>query len=302
MGVLLSDWVECVPNFSEGRRPDVLERLRRALEFSDVKLLDQTSDPDHHRSVFTIAGRISDIEDAILRAAEVAVTEINLASHSGEHPRIGSLDVVPLIALGDTPGDVCVAGAERIAGRLWSQLGIPIYLYGQAARSVERRALEFIRKLGVERLSEVVNSPAFCPDVGGPTLHPSAGATCVGVRGFLIAFNIELHSTDLSVARQIAKRVRESSGGLAGVKALGLRLKSRDTVQVSMNITDIARTPLHQAVSAVSEAASALSVDVARGELIGLLPRAAAEATTAEELYLEAITSDMILEDRLETS
>jgi len=139
----------------------------------------------------------------------------------------------------------------------------------------------------------------YVPDIGGPALHPTAGATCVGVRGFLVAFNVELQSSDISVARRIAKQVRESSGGLAGVKALGLRLTTRDTVQVSMNITDISRTPLHRAVSTVCEAATALGVDVARGELIGLLPRAAAEASSAEELRLEAITPSMILEDCL---
>lgn len=300
MGVRLSDWVECVPNFSEGRSSEVLKRLRQTFEASDVKLLDQTSDPDHHRSVFTIAGPIPSVADALLRAAEVAVNEINLVSHRGEHPRIGALDVVPLVAMDGTSREACVAGANQIAESLWSRLGVPVYLYGQAARSVERQALESIRKLGFEHLREAADSPAYLPDIGGPALHPTAGATCVGVRGFLIAFNVELQSSDVSIARQIAKQVRESSGGLAGVKALGLQLATRDAVQVSMNITDITRTPLHRAVSAVCEAATALGVEVARGELIGLLPRAAAEATSAEELRLEAITPSMILEDRLE--
>lgn len=296
----LSDWVECVPNFSEGRDSEILKRLRQAFEVSDVKLLDQTSDPDHNRSVFTIAGRIPNVADALLRAVEVAVNEINLVSHRGEHPRIGALDVVPLVALDGTSREACVAGAIGIAESLWSGLGVPVYLYGHAARSVERQALESIRKLGFERLREAVHSPMYLPDIGGPALHPTAGATCVGVRGFLIAFNVELQSNDISVARRIAKQVRESSGGLPGVKALGLRLATRDTVQVSMNVTDITRTPLHRAVSAVFDTATALGVEVARGELIGLLPRSAAEATSAEELRLEAITPSMIVEDCLE--
>ncbi len=292
-------WVECVLNFSEGRDADVIEALEQAIESPGVKLLDRTGDPDHHRSVFTFAGRLPDVENAVLRAAETAVEKIDLTSHRGAHPRIGALDVVPLAPLGDTPSGICVDGARRIAQRLWSQLEIPVYLYGWAARRPERQALEFIRKLGFEKLRRLADSPGRRPDVGDPVLHPTAGAACVGARGFLIAFNVELRTADIMVAQRIAKKIRESSGGLPAVKALGLRLATRGTVQVSMNVTDIDRTPLHRAVEAVCEESAALSVEVVRGELIGLLPRKAAEQTTAQALRLDAVTPNMIVEDRL---
>lgn len=295
----LCGWVECVPNFSEGRDPQAIEALRRAVEGCGVKLLDQTSDPDHHRSVFTFAGRPDAVENAVIQAAKTAVEKIDLTSHRGVHPRIGALDVVPLVALGDTSSEVCVASARRIARRLWDELEIPVYLYGRAARLPERRALEFIRKLGFEKLRRLVDSPTYRPDIGGPLLHPTAGAACVGVRGFLIAFNVELQTTDIAVAKRIASRVRESSGGLPAVKALGLRLAARETVQVSMNITDIDKTPLHRAVEAVSKAAADLGVEVVRGELVGLLPKKAADQTTPRALHLDAITPNMIIEERL---
>ena len=295
----LRGWVECAPNFSEGRDAHVLAALRRAIESAGVKLLDRTADPDHHRSVFTFAGSLPAVENAVLRAAETAVEKIDLTSHRGVHPRIGALDVVPLIPLGDTPFDACVDGARRIARRLWSQLEIPVYLYGRAARSPERRALEYTRKLGFEKLRLSSDSPGRRPDVGGPLPHPTAGAACVGARGFLVAFNVELRTADIAAAKRIAGKIRESSGGLPAVKALGLRLATRGTVQVSMNVVDIDRTPLHRAVEAVCAEAAALGVEVVRGELIGLLPRKAAEQTTAQALRLDALTPGMVIEDRL---
>ncbi len=295
----LRGWVECVPNFSEGRDAAVIEALRRAIESAGVKLLDHAGDPDHHRSVFTFAGRLAEVEEAVFRAAEAAVEKIDLTRHRGVHPRIGALDVVPLIPLGDTPFEVCAAGARRIARRLWSRLEIPVYFYGRAALRLERRPLEFIRKLGFERLRRLADSPERRPDVGGPAPHPTAGAACVGVRGFLIAFNVELRTADIAVAKRIAANIRESSGGLPAVKALGLPLASRGAVQVSMNVADIDRTPLHRAVEAVCAEAEALGVEVARGELIGLLPRKAAQQTTARALRLEALTPDMTIEGRL---
>ncbi len=293
-------WVECVPNFSEGRDAHVIAALRRAIEDSGVKLLDQSADPDHHRSVFTFAGPLPAVENAVLRAAETAAAKIDLASHRGVHPRIGALDVVPLIPLGGTPFDACVDGARRIARRLWNELEIPVYLYGRAALRPERQALEFMRKLGFEKLRLLADSPQRRPDVGGPALHPTAGAACVGARGFLVAFNVELGTADITVAKRIASKIRESSGGLPAVKALGLRLAARGTVQVSMNLADIDRTPLHRAVEAVCAEAAALGVEVVRGELIGLLPRKAAQQTTAQALRLDALTPDMVIEDRLD--
>ena len=295
----LRGWVECVPNFSEGRDAAVIEALRRAVESAGVKLLDRTSDPDHHRSVFTFAGRLAEVEDAVLRAAETAAARIDLTRHRGVHPRVGALDVVPLAPLGDTPFEVCADGARRLARRLWSRLEIPVYLYGRAALRPDRRPLERIRKLGFEKLRRLADSPQCRPDVGGPALHPTAGAACVGVRGFMVAFNVELRTADAAVAKRIAAGIRESSGGLPAVKALGLPLASRGTVQVSMNLTDIDRTPLHRAVEAVCAQAEALGVEVVRGELIGLLPAKAAQQTTAQALRLDALAPDMTIEGRL---
>jgi glutamate formiminotransferase len=295
-------WVEGVPNFSEGRDERVIERIRLALASAPgVALLDDTADADHNRSVFTFAGPGDAAAEALLRAAEVAVDAIDLRAHRGAHPRIGALDVAPFVPLEETSRDEVVDLAHRVGKELWSRLRVPVYFYGEAALREDRRRLENIRRGQFEGLQRMLPADASrLPDVGGPALHPSAGATAVGVRKFLIAFNVDLETTDIAVAKEIARRVRESSGGLPSVKALGLTLPSRHRAQVSMNLTDFEQTSLAEAFEAVRKEAERLGSSVASSEIIGLVPRKALQNTTLEALRIETPKRSFILEDRLE--
>ena len=291
--------VECVPNFSEGRKRAVISGIRRAiLSAGDVLLLDQTMDADHNRSVFTLAGAPEAVAQALLSAAQAAVEAIDLRKHQGVHPRIGALDVAPLVPLEDMTSRECVVAARQLGEQIWEQLEVPVYYYGDAAAVQQRRALENIRRGGFEGLLKCLpNEKERRPDVGGPCLHPTAGACAIGVRKFLIAYNIELATPDVSIAKQIASEIRESSGGLAGVKALGLKLASRNTSQVSMNLTDYERTPPHQVFETVRERARELGASLAGAELIGLMPRAALQGAPAE--FAATFRADQILENRI---
>jgi glutamate formiminotransferase / 5-formyltetrahydrofolate cyclo-ligase len=222
----MKGWLECVPNFSEGRRPEVLERLRQAITaVQGTLLLDETADADHNRSVFTFVGPPEPVGESLLRAAAVAVETIDLRSHQGCHPRIGALDVAPFVPLDEGDRQAAVALAHRIGEELWRRLQVPVYFYGDAAMSQARRLLEDVRRGQFEGLSERLPADVIRrPDIGGDVLHPTAGATAIGVRRFLVAFNVDLETTDVAVARQIARHVRQSSGGLPFVKALGLSL------------------------------------------------------------------------------
>ena len=292
--------VECVPNFSEGRSTETLRAIGDAIRSVEgVGLLDQSADVDHHRSVFTFAGEPEAVSEAAFRAAAVAVERIDLRSHSGVHPRMGAIDVIPFVPLGETTPPECVSLAERTAQRLWDELRVPSYLYGLAARREDRRRLEDLRRGGFEELSELLpDDVERRPDIGGPALHPTAGASAVGVRKFLIAYNVELAKADLKIAREIARRVRESSGGLPAVKALGLALGGRNHTQVSMNLTDFERTPPHAALEAIRQEARKLGVEITGAELIGLIPRKALAGAPAE--FRAMFRPERILENRLE--
>ena len=292
--------IECVPNFSEGRDAETIRAIAEAIRsVPGVGLLDHGADADHHRSVFTFAGELEAVGAAILRAAAVAVERIDLGSHRGVHPRLGAIDVVPLVPLGATTRQECLTLAQQTADRLWSELALPCYLYGAAARRRDRRRLENIRRGGFERLRDALPADvSLRPDIGGPALHPTAGACAVGVRKFLIAYNVELATEDLSMARQIARRVRESSGGLPAVKALGLAPAGRNRTQVSMNLTDFEKTRPHQVFEAIQTEARGLGVDVAAAELIGLIPRQALAG--APPAFRATFRADQILETRLE--
>ncbi|MBI1356144.1 MAG: glutamate formimidoyltransferase [Acidobacteria bacterium] len=296
--------METVPNFSEGRDAAVLERLRAALsEVPGVFLLDHSADADHNRSVFTLAGAPEPLVEALLSAAAVAVESIDLRRHRGAHPRIGALDVAPFIPLRGGAWADCLAAAEAFADELWARLGVPSYFYGRAARREERRRLEAVRQGGFEGLLEAApRDPARRPDVGGPRLHPSAGATAVGVRDFLIAFNVNLRTAEPAPARRIARLIRESSGGYPAVKALGLELPGQGLTQVSMNLTDFRRTGLAVVVERIRREAALDGVECAGSELIGLAPRAAFEGASFEELLLPPSTAERILERRLEAA
>ena len=294
----MQDWAECVPNYSEGRDANCLDRLDRAVRGGGVELLDRHSDPDHHRSVFTFAGRFDSIRRAVLASAAVAVREIDLRRHRGHHPRVGALDVVPLVPLGQTRRSSCLDVARDLGDCLWRALNLPVYYYGAAAVRASRTRLETVRNLGFERLSALAESGEVRPDVGGPTLHPSAGACCIGVRDYLVAFNVQLAGQDARVAQQIARLIRESSGGLKGVKALGMYLESAGVAQVSMNLTNLERTPVFAAYDAVCAQAERLGASVLDSELVGLVPRAALGPEPAR-LRIKAFSSRMILEERL---
>jgi glutamate formiminotransferase len=294
--------VECVPNFSEGRRPEVLKALIEAVAgVPGVVLLDSGMDPDHNRAVLTFCGPAQAVSEAAFRATACATEHIDLRTHDGVHPRIGATDVVPFVPVGGTPMQACVELAEAFGERVARELEIPVYLYEEAARAPERRNLAFFRKGGLTALADAMGSdPLRAPDLGPARLHPSAGALVTGARFFLIAYNVELATGDLALARKIAREVRESSGGLPAVKALGLPLARRGTVQVSMNLTDYRKTSMAAAFERVRVLAARAGVEVARSELIGLVPQEALEGTARDALRLEGFGRDRILEERIE--
>lgn len=291
--------LECVPNFSEGRDRAVLDALREAGgSVPGSALLDVHADRSHHRSVFTLAGRPDAVADAAFRMVEVAVERIDMRAHRGEHPRIGAADVVPFVPLegGDMADAVQVA--EATAARIARELGVPVYLYGEAARRPDRETLARIRRGGFEGLSGAVTSdPDRAPDVGPPRLHATAGASCVGARDVLVAFNVFLDTADVTVAKAIAREIRASSGGLPAVQALGFRVEGR--AQVSMNLLDVDVTPPVVAFREIRHRAGARDVGIDRSEIVGLVPARALSEAEAREIRLEASREQKILEWRI---
>jgi glutamate formiminotransferase len=262
--------IECVPNFSEGRDAQIVQAIERAIHsVPGVILLRSELDPDHNRSVITFAGPPDAVAEGALQGVAVAVERIDLRRHLGVHPRIGAADVVPFVPLESATLEDCVAVANRVGESVWKKLSVPVYFYEAAARSPERRALENVRRGGFEH-------PALLPDLGGPALHPSAGACVIGARKLLIAFNVDLNSTDLSIAQAIAHKIRASSGGLPALKAMGVPLASRNQVQVSMNLTDFTRTSLRDVYEAVRQEASAHGIAIAGTQIVGMVPQQAA--------------------------
>jgi glutamate formiminotransferase len=268
--------VECVPNFSEGRRPDVIDAIAARIEsVAGVHLLDRTSDRDHNRSVLTFAGSAPQVTEAMEGAVEEAIARIDMNTHEGQHPRIGAVDVIPFVPLGETTMDECVALARGFGQQIAERFNLPVYLYARAAQRPDRVVLADIRRPQFEGLKELIATPDNAPDFGPPRLHPTAGAVAVGARPFLIAYNINLETSDVEIAKRIAKQIRESSGGLPRVQALGLYLEDIDCAQVSMNLLDFSVTPIWKVWDAVSNAASAEGIEVRESELIGLCPLAA---------------------------
>ncbi len=290
--------LECVPNLSEGRRPEVVARLAAAAAAPPgVRLLDVSSDPDHNRSVLTLAGDPEGLHRSLLALYETALAEIDLIRHRGAHPRVGAVDVVPFVPLGSTPMAVAVAAAERLAAAVAERFGLPVYLYERAARRPERAALAAIRSGGFENLAARLADPAWAPDFGPARAHPTAGATVIGARFFLVAFNAVLATADVALARAIAGRIREAAGGLPAVRALGIALASRGLAQVSMNLIDYRRTSPLQALRRVEAEAAALGTRVLETEIVGLVPSAAVRGVGAADLKLAGPLP--ILEDRL---
>jgi glutamate formiminotransferase len=268
--------VESVPNFSEGRRPEVVDRLASAVSGTPgVHLLDRTSDASHNRSVLTLAGPPGAVTDALERAVEVAIHEIDMDAHTGEHPRIGAVDVIPFVPLDGTTMDDCVELARVFGRRIAQRFDLPVYLYANAALRQERVKLADVRRGQYEALKEEIGQRGREPDFGPARLHPSAGAVAVGARPFLIAWNINLASTDVELAKRIARRIRESGGGLPRVQANGFMLEDLGRAQVSMNLLDFSVTPVWLAWETVREVAAEDGIELAESELIGLAPLAA---------------------------
>ena len=293
---------ECVANVSEGRRPEIVAQLADVVRRTPgMRLLDSSADADHNRSVFTFVGDGPALEQAVLALVERAIAHIDLRTHLGEHPRIGAVDVVPFVPLtGATMADA-VGLATRTGRAIAERFGVPVYLYEAAAAHPSRRALQDIRRGGFEGLAAKMASPGWTPDFGPATPHPTAGASAVGARPLLIAYNINLAADRLDIAKAIAAAVRASGGGLPFVKALGLRLADRGIVQVSINLTNYERTSMAAVFDAVTREAARRGVSVLESEVIGLIPAAALRPGDETYLKLKGFTPRQVLETRLVT-
>ena len=293
--------VECVPNFSEGRDPTIVQALLEAVTSTDgTVVLDHSMDHDHHRSVLTFCGTPEAVVEAAFRAIMVATKLIDLRHHHGVHPRIGATDVVPLIPIKNMTMEDCVQLAKQLGERVGRELTIPVFLYERAASHAHRAPLEAVRRGGTDGLAlRMASDPGWLPDCGPTHLHERAGAIAVGARPPLIAYNVNLRSREIGIARSIAKTIRQSNGGLPHVKAIGVELASRGLVQVSMNLTDYRVTPVHVALQAVAKEAAAHGVEIVESELIGLIPQAALDHAAAATLRLDRFDSTQVLETRI---
>jgi glutamate formiminotransferase len=292
--------IECVPNVSEGRRKDVVDALVQAIRrVPGVRLLDHSSDSAHNRSVLTLVGEPAPLKDAVFALFEGAVAAIDLRTHSGEHPRLGAVDVVPFVPIEGVTLEECVTLAKETGAEVARRFQVPVYLYEEASTNPARKNLEDIRRGGFEGLAAKMSSPGWAPDYGPPAPHPSAGASVVGARMPLIAYNINLATNRLDVAKKIAGAIRYSSGGFRYVKAMGIAIEDRGIVQVSMNLTNYAKTSIFQVFEAVTREAERYGVDVLESEIVGLVPAAALVGTDVHVLQLTKFTPDRILENRL---
>ena len=292
--------IECIPNVSEGRRADVVSAIADAIRgVRGVRLLDFSSDASHNRSVFTFAGDAEGVERAMLALVERAIAAVDLRTHKGEHPRMGAVDVVPFVPIeGVTMAD-CVALAKKVGDAIASRFSVPVFLYEEASSNPARKNLEDIRRGEFEGLAAKMASPGWAPDFGPAQPHPSAGATVVGARMALIAYNINLATDRLDVAKKIAAGIRHSSGGYRFVKAAGFKLDDRGIVQVSMNLTNYEKTPIFRVFETVKREAARYGVNVLESEIVGLVPSAALAAAAEFYLQLEGFKPDQVLENKL---
>lgn len=290
-------WIECVPNFSEGRRQGVVEEILEPFRTTPgCFLMDQRPDRDHNRLVVSLMGEPQAVCQALLDAARIAVKRIDLNQHTGAHPRIGAVDVIPFVPLPGTTMEECVDLAHSFGRLLHQETGVPVYFYEEAALRPERKRLEVVRKGQFEGLREEISSPVRHPDVGPPRVHPTAGATAVGARKFLIALNVNLRSRDLEMANKIARAVRGSSGGLAHIKAMGVELAEQGMVQVSMNLVDFEKNPIYRVVEMVRTEARRWGVEVAGCEIQGLVPAWALVESAAYYLQLHELEPSKVIE------
>jgi glutamate formiminotransferase len=292
--------IECVPNFSEGQRPEVIEAI--VAPFRKKKgcvVLDFRADPDHNRLVVSLVGEPEPIQEALLEAAQTAISHIDLNHHQGGHPRIGAVDVIPFVPLRNITMEACVELAHGFGSRYFEETGVPVFFYEEAALTPGRRQLENIRKGQYEGLKKEIANPERHPDVGEPKLHSTAGATAIGARKFLIAFNVNLETDDIDVAKEIARAVRGSSGGLGHVKCIGLALKDRGLVQVSINIVDYEKNALYRVLELVRMEAKRWGVSVAETEIYGMVPAAALLDSISFYMQTAGFDPSQVIELRL---
>jgi glutamate formiminotransferase len=291
--------VECVPNISEGRDTTIINAVVDEVKRFKVRLLDVESDRDHNRSVITYVGEPEEVEKATFALAAKAVELIDMEKHKGEHPRIGALDVVPFVPITGVDMKECIAMAERVGKKIADELKVPVYLYEEAAKRPECQNLAEIRKGEYEGLKDAISLPARRPDFGEAKLHPTAGATVVGAREPLVAFNVNLGTKDIAIAKKIAQAVRFSSGGFRFVKAMGFDIKEKGYVQVSMNLTKFKGTPIFRVYEAIKAEADRYGVPIIGSEVIGLLPLEALVQCADFYLKLDNFKYDQILEVKL---
>jgi glutamate formiminotransferase len=294
--------VECVPNFSDGRRAWVLEDIADAARsVRGVSFLGYEADQDHNRCVMTFIGAPEPVKEAAFRSSARAAQLIDMNNHRGEHPRMGAADVIPFVPVREVSMADCIAMARDVGRRIGEELRIPVFLYQEAANDQRRQDLAWVRKGEFEGLRESIGKdPDRNPDFGPARIHPTAGATAVGARFFLVAFNVNLRTPDVKVAKSIAKKVRESSGGLPKVKALGMELHAKGMTQVSMNLTDYRVTSPVRVLEEIRALAAAAGVEVAGSEIIGFVPAEALILSAAEALKAEGFQADQVLENRIE--
>ncbi|MEA1871712.1 MAG: glutamate formimidoyltransferase, partial [Candidatus Bipolaricaulota bacterium] len=290
------------PNISEGRRREVVEEIAAAVAGPRRQVIDLSLDPDHNRSVITIIGESDGLAEGILSLARRAVERIDLREHHGEHPRMGAVDVIPFIPVRGVTMDDCVELSRTVGKRIAEEIGLPVYLYERSATTATRTNLATIRKGEFEGFATKIALPEWKPDFGPEEIHPSAGIVAVGAREFLIAYNINLATSDLAVAKEIASVVRSSSGGLRYVKALGFPLAEKGIVQVSMNLTNFKKTPILRVFDLVKREAERRGVLVAGSEIVGTLPRQALYDVASTALQIEGFSSQLVLEERIENA
>lgn len=289
--------LECALNFSEGRREDIIRAIVAAAK--GVRVLDVSSDKDHNRTVLTFVGSPEATADAALQISAKAVELIDMNQHHGAHPRMGAVDVIPFVPLGQTSMEEAIAVARQVGQRIGEELGIPVYLYEEAATRPQRRNLADVRQGEYEGLAQKLANPEWKPDFGPDRPHPTAGATAVGARIYLVAYNVNLGTSDVRIAKAIARALRAKSGGLQNVKALGVMLQERNLAQVTMNIVDPFQTPLYRVLEMVRMEAARYGVPVVGSEIVGLVPLTVILETARYYLQLENFRDDQVLEARL---
>jgi glutamate formiminotransferase / 5-formyltetrahydrofolate cyclo-ligase len=296
----VSKLVQCIPNFSEGTRPEIVARIIEGItSVSGVKLLNYSSNQDHNRSVVTFIGEPQVVLEGAFKGISEAAKLIDMEQHSGGHPRMGPTDVVPFVPVTGVSMEECVELARQLGERVARELGIPVYLYEYAATTPTRKNLADVRRGEYEGLKESITTPARKPDFGPQALHPSAGAIAIGARNPLVAFNVNLNTADLSIAQKIARSIRGSSGGLVNVKAMGVMLEEQNLAQVSMNMTDFRSTPLHRVLEIIRMEAGRYGVGIAGTEIVGTVPRDALLDAAHYYLQLDGFGEKQILENNL---